>query len=194
VADNSNDPTMQNQDVIQAARSIRSNPALFAALMSPPLAAPASADPNVGLSPPRASRQSAPQSSRALATAMASVPTPMPPIRPTDLDAINVLASPPPGASAPMDPSITARAASLSSPSPQSVPIDPSIAARDGAMANPPPAATAQVYAADPGAAQRAGLYRQLNPTGSPIGVPPAAVSAMANPPSTAPAAAWPCQ
>jgi hypothetical protein len=47
-------------------------------------------------------------------------------------------------------------------------------------------------YAADPGAAQRAALYRQLNPTGTPIGVPP---SAMANPPSTAaapaPAAAW---
>ena len=176
-----------NADVIQGARAIRSNPALFAALMSPPTAAPASADPNVGLSPPpRASRQSAPQSSRALATAMASVPTPMPPIRPTDLDAITALASPPPGASAPMDPSIAARSpASSSSPSPQSVPIDPSIAARSGAMANPP--APAAPYAADPGAAQRARLYRQLNPTGSPIGVPP---SAMANPPSI-PAAAW---
>jgi hypothetical protein len=41
-----------NADVIQGARAIRSNPALFAALMSPPTAAPASADPNVGLSPP----------------------------------------------------------------------------------------------------------------------------------------------
>ena len=96
----------------------------------------------------------------------------MPPIRPTDLDAITALASPPPGASAPMDPSIAARAAaSSSSPSPQSVPIDPSIAARGSVMANPPPAPTAAVYATDPGAAQRASLYRQLNPTGSPIGV-----------------------
>ena len=167
-----------NADVIQGARAIRSNPALFAALMSPPPAA-ASADPNAGLAPPRASRQSVPQSSRALATAMASVPTPMPPIRPTDLEAITALASPPPGASAPMDPSIAARAAT-SSPSPQSVPIDPSIAARGSVMANPPPAPTAAVYATDPGAAQRASLYRQLNPTGSPIGVAP---SAMANPP-----------
>ena len=50
MADNSNDPTMQNQDVIQAARGIRSNPALFAALMSPPTAAPAGgvANPTVG--------------------------------------------------------------------------------------------------------------------------------------------------
>lgn len=107
--------------------------------------------------------------------------------RPADLDAINVLASP--SASTPVDPSIAGRvAASPSSPSPQSVPIDPSIAARASVMANPPvgSGATAQVYAADPGAAQRAALYRQLNPTGSPIGVPPAAASAMANPPSTA--------
>ncbi len=48
MADNSNDPAMQNQDVIQAARGIRINPALFAALMSPPTAAPASADPTAG--------------------------------------------------------------------------------------------------------------------------------------------------
>src|SRR5271163_3179949 len=81
-----------NADVIQGARAIRSNPALFAALMSPPTAAPASADPTAGLGthnepagqfgePPRASRQPAPQSSRALATAMASAPASMPSIR-----------------------------------------------------------------------------------------------------------------
>jgi hypothetical protein len=163
----------------------------------------------------------------------------MPPVRPTDLYAINALASPP-AASAPMDPSIAARVAASSSPSPQSVSMDPSIAARVSA-ANPatyspnapspafptaparpfppppPPAVPASLaavnaaateagladptggwqppgrpdpwmagatpaYAADPGAAQRAALYRQLNPTGTPIGVPP---SAMANPPST---------
>ena len=67
------DPTMQDQDVIQAARGIRSNPALFAALMSPPTAAPASADPTAGLTtrndpggrfgePARGSQQSAPRS------------------------------------------------------------------------------------------------------------------------------------
>ena len=35
MADNSEAPVMQNQDVIQGARAIRSNPALFAAPMSP---------------------------------------------------------------------------------------------------------------------------------------------------------------
>ena len=59
--------------MIQAARGIRSNPALFAALMSPPTAAPASADPTAGLTthndpggrfgePARGSQQSAPRS------------------------------------------------------------------------------------------------------------------------------------
>ena len=43
MADDQNYPA--NADVIQAARGIRSNPALFASLMSPPTAAPASADP-----------------------------------------------------------------------------------------------------------------------------------------------------
>jgi hypothetical protein len=186
MADNSNDSTMQNQDVIQAARGIRSNPALFAALMSPPTAAPASADPTAGLSThndpggqfggPRASRQSAPQSSRALATAMASVPTPMPPIRPTDLDAITALASPPPGAN---DPSIAARAAEAGAPAgweakASSIPTT-------SLIATPP----SSVFADDPGAAQRASLYRQLNPTGSPIGTPPRAT--VNPPPQSAP-------
>lgn len=37
MADNSDAPTMQKQDVIQGARAIGSNPALLAALMSPPI-------------------------------------------------------------------------------------------------------------------------------------------------------------
>jgi hypothetical protein len=39
MADNSNDPEMQNQDVIQAARGIRRSPAQLAALMAPPTVA-----------------------------------------------------------------------------------------------------------------------------------------------------------
>ena len=71
MADNSNAPVMQNQDVIQAARGIRSNPALFAALMSPPTEATPSPDPTAGLAthndpggrfgePPRAAAARAP--------------------------------------------------------------------------------------------------------------------------------------
>jgi hypothetical protein len=58
---------------------------------------------------------SAPSTSsvRALTNALASAP--MPPVRPTDLDAINALASPP-AASAPMDPSIAARAGAMADP------------------------------------------------------------------------------
>jgi len=102
-----------------------------------------------------------------------------PPIRPTDLNAITALASPPPGAD---DPSIGARAAEAGAPTgweakASSIPTT-------SLIATPP----SSIFADDPGAVQRAALYRQLNPTGSPIGVPP---SAMANPPSMAPAAAW---
>jgi len=39
MADNSNDPEMQNQDVIQAACGIRRSPAQLAALMAPPTVA-----------------------------------------------------------------------------------------------------------------------------------------------------------
>ena len=70
---------------------------------------------------------SAPSTSsvRALTNALASASAsaPMPPVRPTDLYAINALASPP-AASAPMDPSIAARVAASSSPSPQSVSME----------------------------------------------------------------------
>ena len=144
-----------NQDVIAGARAIRSNPAALAQLV-PLLNPPPRADPAGALATSRSSVPnmsdamvgsammpgggplgSAPSTSsvRALTNALASAP--MPPVRPTDLYAINALASPP-AASAPMDPSIAARVAALSSPSPQSVPMDPSIAARAGAMANPP--------------------------------------------------------
>ena len=142
---------------------------------------------------------------------------PMSPVRPTDLDAMNALASPPGSADdATFDalirqggsPLATPPVASLSSKAPMTPPqgsamanptpvgsatmrnltVDtpqgtatlPSTPAQSGAMANPPgpdpgmSGAAAPVYAADPGAAQRAALYRQLNPTGSPIGVPPA--------------------
>jgi hypothetical protein len=47
MADNSDDPVMQNAHVVQGARAIRTNPALLAALMSPPAATPSSDDPNV---------------------------------------------------------------------------------------------------------------------------------------------------
>ena len=166
------DTYQANADPIQGARAIRTNPALLAALMSPPTAAPSSDDPNVaalathnepGAQGGKTVARSKP--SAALASAIASAPVPLPPIRPSDLEAITALASPP-GASSPMDPSIAARAAaSSSSPSPQPVPIDPSIAARTGAMANPPVSATAPVYAADPGAAQRAALHINLTGT-----------------------------
>ena len=77
MADNSNDPVMQNQDVIQGARAIRSNPALFAALMSPPTPL-RRRDPKPGWprttprrpfgEPPRGSQRSAPQNARARST------------------------------------------------------------------------------------------------------------------------------
>lgn len=136
MADNS-DPVMQNQDVIQGARAIRTSPALLAALMAPPTAAPASDDPNVaalathnepGAQGGKTVARSKP--STALASALASAPAaaaPLPPIRPTDPDAINALASPP-GASSPMDPSIAARAAAASSSPSQT----------SSAIANPP--------------------------------------------------------
>jgi hypothetical protein len=148
-----------NQDVIAGARAIRSNPAALAqlvALLNPPPSAPPRADPAGALATSRSRGPNmsdamagsammpgggplgaSPSTSivRALTNALASAL--MPPVRPTDLDAINALVSPP-AASAPMDPSIDARVAALSSPSPQSVPMDPSIAARARAMANPP--------------------------------------------------------
>jgi hypothetical protein len=69
MADDQNYPA--NADVIPGARAIRSNPALFAALMSPPTAAPASPDPTAGFSthndpggrfgePPRSSPRKSP--------------------------------------------------------------------------------------------------------------------------------------
>jgi hypothetical protein len=52
MVDNSDDPVMQNQDVVQGGRAIRSNPALLARLKSPPdFTAPPSDDPNVGSGP-----------------------------------------------------------------------------------------------------------------------------------------------
>jgi len=93
MADNSDDPVMANQDVIQAARGIRRNPAQLAAM-----APPAEDDPNtagmathgspggpIGETVVQGKPQSAPspQTVRALATAIASAP--MPPPRPADL-------------------------------------------------------------------------------------------------------------
>jgi len=121
-----------NQDVIAGARAIRSNPAALAqlvAVLNPPPSASPRADPAGALATSRSSGPNmsdamagsammpgggplgaSPSTSivRALTNALASAP--MPPVRPTDLYAINALASPP-AASAPMDPSIAARVA-----------------------------------------------------------------------------------
>ena len=121
-----------NQDVIAGARAIRSNPAALAqlvAVLNPPPSASPRADPAGALATSRSSGPNmsdamagsammpgggplgaSPSTSivRALTNALASAP--MPPVRPTDLYAINARASPP-AASAPMDPSIAARVA-----------------------------------------------------------------------------------
>jgi hypothetical protein len=97
MADNSDGPVMQNQDVVEGGRAIRSNPALLAMLKSAPdFTAPPSDDPNVaGLAthnvlggPVGDVVARGRPSSRVPASAIASAPAaavPIPPIRPTDL-------------------------------------------------------------------------------------------------------------
>jgi hypothetical protein len=128
MADNSDDPVMQNQDVVQGGRAVRSNSALLASAIlksAPNFTAPLSDDPNIaalathnepGAQGGKTVARSKPSAALALADAMApAASAPMPPVRPTDLDAINALASPP-GASAPMDPSIAARTSAMANP------------------------------------------------------------------------------
>jgi hypothetical protein len=186
-------PINANFDVIQGARTRRTSPSALAQIAALN-AADDAADPSVAGNGTMTGPSSAgghhwtpdsPPSPAAgapaprLATALSSAP--MPPPRPTDLGApISALANPP------------------SPSSPQTVMPAPVVAASaprpNGAMANPPrmpshdavydaPAAPVgadpwmagvsnPAFAADPGAANRAALYRQLNPTGSPIRVP----------------------
>lgn len=126
---------------------IRRNPALLAAILSPPTAAPASDDANaakmatrslsggpVGDTVSRGKPQSAPQNARALATALANAPPPAPtqPVM-TPIGAFSAPSSP-------------------SRPQAQGA-RDPSIAGNANTSANQ---RLAQALAGDPGAAQRA--------------------------------------
>jgi hypothetical protein len=119
--------------------------------------------------------KTAPASRAALVNALANPP--VPPVRPANLGApaaqgstppqLSAMASPPPSGSATMgDLTVDTPVGSATLPAAQ--PARP-------VTTTPAPAAMVPIYAADPGAAQRAAQYRALNPTGSPVGVSPAA-------------------
>ena len=100
---NSDDPVNANFDVIQGARAIRTNPALLAALASPPT----TADPATvgvatqsGQSPDPFEGQDIVDQRGAYVQKLAAAAgrlanAPLPPRRPSDLGAINALALPP---------------------------------------------------------------------------------------------------
>ena len=95
---------VQNPDVIQSTRAIRTNPGAYGRAVSPPTVAPATAGPTVelALTTTRAAGSASPRAAAGgrrperRRTGYCDCFGPcgfVPPIRPTDLDAINLLAS-----------------------------------------------------------------------------------------------------